>query len=322
MPIAIIGGGLSGLALSYFFLRQGAEVLLLDEGKGASRAACGLMHPYAGERGSFSLHAHEALQEALALIEAASPFSKSPLILARGLVKTATNPLMLQNLKKAVLEQGDITLLEKGDFYIKEGICLDTPRYLEALLSLCKSQNGFWYKKTTVTTLNALSSMDAIVLACGYGIKALVPPTLYPLRFTKGQALTFKGISPSTRIAKGYVAPSSDPRYWVLGATYEKHFVDEEADQRLAETLLLPRLQAYFPEVVLEEIIECKSGVRVSVREKSHPLIGCIQNRLYVMTAMGSKGILYHAFLAKMLVEAILSRAALPASYDINKVKI
>jgi glycine/D-amino acid oxidase-like deaminating enzyme len=59
------------------------------------------------------------------------------------------------------------------------------------------------------------------------------------------------------------------------------------------------------------DIEECKAGIRVVNSKHYLPIVGKLSEGLWVMTAMGSRGLLYHAYAAEELSKAILfSRTA------------
>lgn len=55
------------------------------------------------------------------------------------------------------------------------------------------------------------------------------------------------------------------------------------------------------------EVIDCKAALRVVPKGHYFPIAGRVKDNLWVLTGMGSRGLLYHAYLGKFLAEAILT---------------
>jgi len=251
MKIAIVGGGLAGLALAYFL--KESEVTVFDAGGGASRVAAGLLHKR--HKDKVSMYADEAYNESKTLLDVAgSPYEEN---LEGGV--TVWMDLYLEGLRKASGAQIAGEKLER----LPEGY-------------------------------------DCIVLACGNGIAHFYPDL--PVCYVKGQLLECAPVCEQSMISRGYVAAGREATY--VGSTYEREYKSELPDQQVAIALLREKV-ADMIDIDSLDIRGCHAGVRV--RRKGHylPIVKKVREGEWIFTALGSRGLLYHAFYAKKLAFAI-----------------
>lgn len=109
-----------------------------------------------------------------------------------------------------------------------------------------------------------------------------------------------------------------------MGSTWEwqsrNHSPDvsaEEASRALAE--LLPKASAVYPEIDKWEFAGARAGLRAMPPVTSHgslPLLGCVDQlvgaaeggpcKFWVFGGLGSRGLLYHGWLGKLIAKAVL----------------
>ncbi|MCX6991230.1 MAG: FAD-dependent oxidoreductase [Chlamydiae bacterium] len=312
MKIAIIGSGFAGLALCYYLQKRGCSVSVFDKGgvaAGASGIASGLIHPYVGEEIKRSLLAEEAIFETKHLIQIAQKYSSNPLSDFSGIERIAQN----ESQKAAMMEHtrnfSDITHIEGNRFLIKSGGAVQTTPYLQSLFSVCE-EGGVTLHKKEVGRLDELEGFDAIIVAAGVGIFGFKEFSAFRLDTTRGQSLLCSwppSLPPLPRslIGKGYIAKGVEGMF-SAGATYERGNRSLEPDLESAIKALSPKMETLYPGLVLDPI-EVKAGIRVTSKGHYFPLIGKVKDNLWVMTGLGSRGLLYHALFAKMLAEAIVT---------------
>ena len=297
MIIAVVGAGLSGLAVTYYLLEKGATVDLFEAkriGAGASGIASGLLHPYPGEDGKRTWMADEALAEARALFDTIGfPF------IDEGILRIPRNEEERAHLGAALLRFPDVDEKPEG-FFIKSGMTIDAPAYLGHLWRACE-QKGAMLHITRIEDFARLSHYDAIILCAGASSPEL---TSLPAQKIKGQLLIAKADIPRSVIGKGYIAKSSQG--CILGSTYERAFSSEEPDRQRAEEEILPKIAAFYPEAKSWQIETCLAGVRLARRGHYFPIVRKLDERKWIFTALGSRGLLYHAFLGKMLASAVV----------------
>ncbi len=302
MRIAIIGAGLAGLASAYYLLETSScRVTLFDAkgvGGGASGASTGLVHPYPGEDMRKSWRGHEALEETKKLLDAlAAPYTKGILRLA-----------------KEMPEFPDIVRVEEGVFCIESGLTVDMPIYLEKLWQAC-AQKGAQLVLQKISSMDELAEYDQIIVTAGAGSLAFCPELKVGL--VKGQALVCEwpaSLKPIERtlLGKGHITYNARAGTCLLGSTYERGVVSDEPCIEKAKELLIPLISQFFSEAKNLNVIGCRAGVRVSRVGHYLPIVKRVNPKAWVFTALGSRGLLYHAYVAKMLVNALVKQEAIP----------
>jgi glycine/D-amino acid oxidase-like deaminating enzyme len=104
-----------------------------------------------------------------------------------------------------------------------------------------------------------------------------------------------------------------------LGATYERETLSEVPDLITAKNILFPKIQSFFPEVGKLEVVNCRAALRAVPKGHYFPIVSKVKDKLWVIAAMGSRGLLYHAYLGKLLAIAIINKEEL-AFQDVNLV--
>jgi glycine/D-amino acid oxidase-like deaminating enzyme len=286
--IAVVGAGFAGLAAAYYLSKK-YRVTLLDQkgiGAGASGVSSGLLHPYPGEKGRRSWQADEALKLAKQLIEEAEA--------ALGRVVSDKRSILRQG---PILNPGsDVIPIGPEQFLITSGMTIFPSLYLEGLWLLCE-QRGVQFRKEKVETTKSLGSYDLIIVAVGAGIRFLEEKKELKINFVKGQVLTCSLDAPLERSvsSKIYTALTASSLECHVGATYEREVTDEIPSLEIATRLLKPR----YP------VIDCRAGIRVTNPAHYFPILQQLDERRWVITALGSRGLLYHALLGHQLALSI-----------------
>lgn len=311
MRAAVVGAGFGGLALCWHLLEKGISVDLYDQkgvGSGASGVASGLLHPYVGEDVKRSWRADLALKEAHDLLTVAQEFSSERVADFSGLIRKTTEEQSRAMLKHAV-NYDDVELLSENVFLIKSGIAVFPDAYLTGLYKACLTKSmGFKVQK--IDSFTELEGYDFSFFAIGAGFFSGFDAEELKLKPVKGQSLVCRWPShlpPLEKgiLGKGHVVPLKDDLVH-LGSTYERGLFDETPD--LDKALLDLKSKAYALVPGWEEIVvvECRAGVRVAHPGHYFPLLKQVADKTWVMTALGSRGLLYHGYGAKILVESAL----------------
>ena len=278
--VAIVGAGFAGLAAAYFLSDQ-FKVTLFDAkgvGGGASGAAAGLIHPYPGEEGRRSWHATEALELAKQLVGEVEAATGRPVADRGGIIRL-----------KPMIEPGDdVVVLGENRFLITSGMTIFPDLYLQGLWQVLQGK-GVELVTRHVGSTEALKAFDTVVLAAGFGIREFEEGKQLKVGFVKGQLLTCVLEKPLERSVIGatYRAVTAHPLQCYLGATYEREFADENPDLPVAIHNLLPT----------SPVLECRAGIRVTNRAHYFPIVEQLSEKVWVVTALGSRGLLYHALL-------------------------
>jgi glycine/D-amino acid oxidase-like deaminating enzyme len=280
MKIAIVGAGFAGLAAAYE-LSDNHVVTLFDEkgiGGGASGASSGLLHPYPGEKGRRSWYADEAIAATKELLKVAE----------KTLGKSVANYNGILRLGPCLNPGPDVEKLGEDRFLIKSGITVFPELYLEGLWRACEKR-GVKLVLQRIASLKELDSFDQVILAVGAGIRNFPECHQLKINFVKGQVLTCTIDEPLERSisAKRYTALTPSKEICHIGATYERDFIDELPNVEIAKQLLQPETA----------ILDCKAGIRVTNPAHYFPIVEKINPKTWVITALGSRGLLYHAYL-------------------------
>lgn len=310
---AVVGAGFAGLAISWHLLARGIAVDLFDQkgvGGGASGVASGLLHPYAGEQARRSYLADESMEEARALLKVAASFSKEPVADFSGVIRKATHK-QVPMLRSHIEVYKDVEELDENTFFIKSGIAVHSQRYLEGLF-LALQEKGMQWIIQKINSLEELKEYDYYFLALGGGVFSFPGLEKFSLRPVKGQALTCKWpldipALEHSLIGKGYIVPIQNGDVHV-GSTYERGLFDEKPDLEKALADITPKIKVLVPKWERVEVKECRAGVRVSRLGHYFPLIEKLDDKGWILTSMGSRGLLYHGYAAKMLVESVLGK--------------
>jgi glycine/D-amino acid oxidase-like deaminating enzyme len=314
MNIAIVGAGLCGVALAWHLSSTGTCKVCLFDGKGiaggTSGIATGLMHPYAGEQVRRSRKAQEGLAATLRLIDAAEAVLKRAVADRSGILRLTLNPEQVLAFDRHAADYGDVERLSDNRFLIRSGVTVDVPLYLQGLWQAAKNLGAVFYP-VMIDSLEQLRDYDRIIVAAGAGVHKFKECGGLPLKMIKGQILTcvrHEGFPYERSVtAKGYISPCGDSRFFHFGATYERQFESEEPCLRLALEQLQPKLKAFFPDGPPLSVVDVRAGIRVSSIHGYFPIARRVADKIWALTAMGSRGLLYHAYMAESLTQAILN---------------
>ena len=322
---AVIGAGFSGLALCYYLLEKGQKVTIFD-GKGvggeASGIASGLMHPYPGKEAKLSWKGKEAIEASKELFEIVAKKTKSLNMLRKGVIRLALTEKQKATFLQRSLTCDDVEWIEDvysqigipqeicfPGIFIRSGVTVCPTFYLKGLWEVCRAKGGRFIKKNV--TLKDLKSFDQVAIAAGRGVCAFKECRAeHLIKLNKGQIL--KCQKPSylklnrSVIGKGYIALSQLNDICYLGSTYERGFLKETPCLKTAKGLILSQLSKHFSLCSEFKILKCLSAVRVSHLKSYHPIADQIDAKTWVLTAMGSRGLLYHSYLGKKLACAMV----------------
>jgi glycine/D-amino acid oxidase-like deaminating enzyme len=281
-------------------------------GKGASGIATGLLHPYPGEQGRRSWKASEGIAATLALIEEVEASIGRSIATRGGILRVVQDDEQRDAFLNHAERYGDVESVDGSTFRITSGITIHCQSYLQGLWKMVEQRGGALVCQQISSLSTLAAEFDHIVLTVGGGIAAF--PESKELRFerTKGQVLTAevpehlqKGLQ--SLIGKGYLATGESPHRCYLGSTYERPFVSEDPDPFIAAEEILPKLGLAYPHVDQLRLMGCSAGLRVSRKGHYYPIIARFSPDCWSMTAMGSRGLMYHAYLSNLLSQAILS---------------
>lgn len=321
MKIAIVGAGLAGLALAFHLSQSAARKITIFDSKGvgggASGIAAGLLYPYGGLHAKLNRLALEGLNATLNLISNVEKLIDKKIAICQGLLRQAFTEENLLDYILAAERYADVSLLSPSECQLKvpgvpflPGIFIETcytvnvKAYLEGLYEICLMR-GVHLVQSEIFSLAELENYDLILIAAGAHVKPFADHiSLTPL---KGQLIKVKwpsSLQPlSTPLSsQAYILMDPSEGTAIIGATFERKYDSEGVDENFALADLMPKAIAMFPAIAQAEVMSCYAGIRASAPDYM-PLIKQIDPRCWLLTGMGSKGLLYHALYAKKLIE-------------------
>lgn len=318
--IAIIGAGFSGLGVCYHLQQMGGDITVFDgkgAGGGASGIASGLLHSYPGETARLSWKGEEGLAATRELLSLVGP----DVYKETGILRFALTEKQEKAFKERAEEREDIEwwgaekchMFAPGSHYlpgifIRSGITVHASLYLKGLWKVCEEQGARLIKQNV--SLSDLKEFDQVVLAAGGGVRAFEAGRALDLRFNKGQILVCQKPKywkeKSSVIGKGYLAMSEREDRCYLGSTYERDYMTEQPCLGTATDLILKQIGKFIPSTGAFKVEGCHADIRVSNRKSYHPIAQKLDEKLFVLTAMGSRGLLYHSYLGKVLAETMM----------------
>ncbi len=327
MKIVIVGSGYIGLSAALTLLEHdpalNIEILFSTKTLSASQVAAGLINPVVGLRGNIAYQAWNALEYATSFIEKYAPSS----ILHRGICRPITTPEMEERFKKACGSEVRLCSPEEtslffenpkrlSSLYISKGLALDSSQYIDILKAECL-RKGVLFTERHITSIDEIENSDRILLAAGAGMKTLVGKALGPLSLVKGQTLSYRSDVHIQAALAGRAYLTTAHGCMTVGATYEHFPQVEGVDIEEAERIILPKIDEYWPGIVKGKPISAQSGFRCT-NPVSLPVIRQIKPEVWAIGALGSKGLLYHTWIAKYLAQALIhdSPSFFPQEFD------
>lgn len=317
---AIIGAGFCGLALSWELLQEGHEIHLYDPagiGGGASGVSAGLLHPFVGIHAKPAEWGREGVASTLELIRIASQALGKPVAEESGMLRIALTEQMKDDFLSCASQHDDVEWLEPREcqhlvpgltahpgICIRSALTVRSPLYLQGLWLACEKE-GATLIKQPVASLNTLAHYDLVIAAAGASITSLPELRHLPVRAIKGQVLELAWPQDNAPLAlplnsQAYVVMQPGDQSCLAGATFERDFSTPLPEPHVAQNEIMPKIAAFFPALRNAPLIGCRAGMRASAPGRK-PLLKQIDAKTWVLTGMGSKGLLYHALFAKWL---------------------
>ena len=327
MPkIAVIGGGFSGLAVSYHLLKKlrGGNLTFFEEGEGensASKIAAGLLHPYSMKRARLMWKGKEAFKAALLLIEKASYVLCKEVMRKEGVLRLAVDEFQEKHFPMRAEEDKELSFWTKkqvaekvqgvhccGGLFMNLGVTVNPKLYLEGLRAICLSLGAARVKKKV--SLKELENFDILVLAVGGSLFEFEPCQSLKMRRNKGQLLICKKPAsihlPFSLLGKGYLILNQKEKQCYLGASYESTFTSKKANLQEAIDRIMPKARCYLRSASSFMALDCQAALRVFCPRTYLPRIGRLVKKIWFIGAMGSRGLLYHSYLGHILSQAII----------------
>lgn len=325
MKVTILGKGFAGLAAAWFLALQKIDVTVVDHSKErASQVAAGLLHPYAGKHSKPNFRGKEALKASKELLNIASDAHGGPVFDDQGILRIAITEQQRTDFLKAAqnkdVEWWDTErcqtfvpgLTAYPGIFIRSGLTVDCESYLKGLELACLGQR-VKFAEDVVSSLDQLKqhwTADAYLLCAGAGLLQFPELAHIRLKGVKGQMvrIAWPKTLPPLRTAlnsKVYLVMHRDQQSCWIGSTFERDYPSGKPDLAIATSELLPHAEQLLPALKDADILDCVAGVRLS-KPDHIPLVEKLDEKTWIFSALGSKGLLYHALYGKECVEKLL----------------
>jgi len=333
MRIAILGAGYTGLALAWHLLEKHSfskrhstdiQVVIFDSigiGGGASGIAAGLMHCYAGAHAKLNWQGVAGMQATIKLLEVASQELGYSVADFSGLLRPVVTEEQKNDFARCASLYPDVRWLDAQccqamvpelsaypGIFIDSAVTVRSDCYLKGLWNACQKR-GATLQVRTIQSLSEVSDFDLSVVALGAAATSLPELAHLAVRPIKGQILQlnwpFSNV-PFPVNSHAYLILNPNQKSCLAGATFERNFTDASPQLEVAIADIFPKISALFPSLQKSAITGCRAGLRASTPNHL-PLMAQINPKCWVLTGMGSKGLLYHALFAEKLAGEILS---------------
>ena len=331
--VAVVGGGVIGLAVAWRAAQRGLRTLVLDAGEdGAWRYAAGMLAPVTeaefGEQALLDLGLRAAAGFPAFCAELEQASGRDPGLRRTGMLVVARDRFEAEELEQLLAYRQSLGLaverLRPSQARRAEPaltptvrLALDVPgddavdpRRLVAALADAFERAGGEIHRVQVADPTVLNARQ-VVIAAGAWSGALGP---LPVRPVKGQIMRLRDpqgqdlVTRTIRTREGYLVPRGGGRY-VLGATVEERGWDT-APTAGATFELIRDLAEVVPGVLELEIEELGAGLRPGTPDNL-PLIGSAAGLIWA-TGHYRNGILLADVTAEAVVE-VLTGNPLPA---------
>lgn len=347
--VAILGAGIAGASCAHALARRGIETLVLDAGSelgaGASGNPAGLVMPRLDRGGVLApfflaayLHAI-AQYEALGLLDACGVEQRADDRSSEALADLLADPPLPPDWFCAGAD-GAALHLRAGVVRpraVLEAWLAHTTLLLETRVQTLDQADDGWVLRAAGG--RAIAKADAVVLACGAALTQFEAASFLPIALSRGQIEWGEARAPARAITRGtYLAPFEDGV--VFGATFDQ---TDDASGPIADDASRARnlaaLEALAPEIAADlnrSTLRSRASLRATTKDR-RPIAGALPDAekwrghyaglaqglpepegappmiegLYVLGALGARGLTHAPLLGEALVGEICSEPSL-----------
>jgi glycine/D-amino acid oxidase-like deaminating enzyme len=341
LPFLIIGQGLCGTFLSYYLMKAGINVLVIDEPRPftASRVASGVINPVTGRRIVRTWRIEELLPYALQAYATLGSELGVSLVKKCSLLDFHPGLQMKEAFEKRVSEETEYLHLLADDqwqqhfnyFYgvgeVSPCLLIDLKLMLGMWRKKLQEQNALLDEKFDQQELQVYNdhvtykNITAQKIIYCDGVAGVTNPYFKNLPFApnKGEALLVRipGLPKENIYKQGIsIVPWNDDLFWI-GSSYEWNFQHDEptdAFKKRIENQLKYWLKLHF------EVVDHLASVRPANIERrpfvgihpQHPSVG-------VFNGMGTKGCSLAPFFAKQLTDYLVEGKPIYEDADVRR---
>lgn len=360
--VLILGAGLAGLSLAVALIDKGQKVIVADRSdaaSGASGVPIGLVNPAAAKQANLSWNARQCMSAVVSLLERATSHSGMEFYRKSGVLRPSADIGTLEafrsSLNRHAFPSGWARWMDSdetdafhpglrhagGALWVNEGYVVDASNYLRALsgmvlqrgsdvLTHCEMASKLFEPNAGIWDVTfsdgSTAKVSHVVNAIGAGVLNDPDWKWMPVHPIKGQMAVYrssKEIEWTHAVAsRGYVA-HLNRHDWVIGSTFEHTFKSLDPDEE-GLNFLNEKVDHVLPHLRVDSKLQQQwTGVRIGTPNRL-PIIGRHpeQSRLWVFTGLGSKGLLYSAYLGQLLASHMAENTPIPPEVDIARVPL
>ncbi len=341
----IVGQGIAGSLLSWFLLKSGKRILVIDHANpsSASNIAAGVTNPITGRKFVKTWLADEIIPFAEATYREFETlfnekiFSDLPIIKLFDSIK-AQNDWSARCASKeyqGYLKNGQVIYLDKekvkndfGAFEITGGTKLDVQKFISLYRNYLLNEGALLEEKFLFSSLQvkeefvAYNSLDSRKIIFCEGAEAIHNPwfKFLPFQLAKGECLFVRipgFYNDKAIIGEVIILPTSEENIFYIGATHDWSFDDEKPSVR-GKNELLGNMSAIIKSKF--EVTEHKAAIRPTVKDR-RPFIGFHPDfsNIGIFNGMGTKGISLAPFFAKLFADSLLAKKGVMNEVDIKR---
>ncbi len=354
----ILGAGLAGISLAYELSKENVSICIIDPdgvASGASGTPLGLVNPATGRYASQSWEAKLCYAKILSNLELVQNTSPVQFYKQTGVLRPAMEEKIAGRMKENFTSQDwpdgwiewkneneiqkfhpGITCVG-GGVWLPIGLTVDISTYLKSFADylslkeihqiynaeyLIEKRNDYW--ELNFTNSNSIKVQNLVFATGSSTIKSGFWKGL-PVHPVKGQLAVLEPESPLSFnhaiSARGYMT-SMNPNQFVVGSTYEHSFDHDNTDQQGLD-YLLGRFRKVLPNLHdNSKVVHQWAGIRASTPNRM-PILGKhpSHQNMFVFAGLGSKGLLYSAYLAECMKEFLVNNKELPEEISISRLE-
>ena len=338
----IIGQGVAGTFLSYYFLQEGKKIAVMDDGRpnSASRIASGIINPVTGRRVVETWMIDDLLPFATAAYEEMSELLGVEIAKELPIVNFHTTEQMVSAWNDRYSAGSDyIQPVENiddlkqyfdaglGAHEIYPSLLIDINSMLIEWKKYLEKQNCFLQERFNINGLelgeHKVRYKDLVadkVFFCN-GTEAFTYDYFkkLPFSYNKGEAVIIEteGLPEGSIYKQSLtIAPYSSNEYWV-GSSFEWDFEDDQPTAAFKDRVV-NTLDSWLK--LPYKIIAHHSSIRPASMER-RPFVGIHPkyNTIGILNGMGTKGCSLAPFFAQQLVDHVLNETPITAEADLNR---
>jgi len=190
------------------------------------------------------------------------------------------------------------------------------------ILGFTRNTEGWTITLSDKNKINA----EILILTCSDGLNKIKQTSVFNLQYTQGQVTylnknKFKNIPKTNFSFSGYVTPPVEGVITV-GATFEKNsnernYISKEASKININNIPNEVFRNLFSSNVNLSQLDGRVSMRVSTFDRM-PMMGQIEDNLYILSALGARGMIMAPLLGEELASIILD---LPIGLDVEIIK-